>query len=296
MCGDGKARILEFLSTRQTARDPADKRIENHLLKLWCNFHSLADNHFLDEFCSGNEETFYQRYWEMALGNHLLSLGCVVQSSGVGPDFKLSSKTQTIWVEAVTPNPGTGKNQIPPRTFGELRQVPSDEILLRWSSAFQAKCDKRNSYIKKGIIAETDPFIIAINSGLLDQPNSNGISQYPYALEVVYPIGSQQLSIPPDNPKIATSSLQYRPEIANANGSLVRTDIFLNQKFAGISGLLASTERPFDVPLKNQSELVFVHNHYAYSPISEGVLGVPVEYSIKPDRSSASFQICEQHF
>lgn len=288
-----EGRIREFVAGKYDPSNEKTHLIERHILNLWSQFSSLADSNFVGELCNGSDNTFYQRYWEMSLGCRFLDLGLEVKSANLGPDFELSVDGKTVWVEAIAPDIGSGKNKVPELIYGQVRSVPSNEILLRWTAAIEEKANRRVSYLESGVIDECDPFLIAINSSLLGPSGFHGISQYPCALEAVYPVGPQQVSFSKETLEVVSSDLQFRPKIKNVNGAEVATHRFLQPEYSGISGLIASNEKPYDPPLNGQMPLIVVHNQNAHAPIRSEILGADIEYSVVRIGKTDTYQIIE---
>jgi type I restriction enzyme S subunit len=105
-------------------------------------------------------------------------------------------------------------------------------------------------------------------------PLNHGISQFPYALEAVYPAGPLAITINRATGKATDSYISNRTSITNANGQPVPTTVFLEQKNAGVSAVIAySRDRSKDVLLP----LDVVHNHFASAPLPNKILGPEVE-------------------
>ena len=161
----------------------------------------------------------------MVLARHLIEQGFDIQSNDPGPDFSFEIDGKNVWIEAIAPEP-TGL----PEEWIEARGVivvPYDQILLRWTNALSVKEKKFLEYRDKGIIQNNDVCVIAINGHLLREPR--GISQLPYAVEAVFPIGPLAVSF---NKRTSERSDLYNSErwsVRKPSGADVPTDLFLNQ-------------------------------------------------------------------
>jgi hypothetical protein len=96
-------RVLGFLD-RTYAQRP---RYKASLVTLWQKYLELElpNAHFVSEFTSGKKPIVFQRSWEMMLARHLDALGYELSTSDEGPDLYFEHEGQTIWVEAVSPEP-----------------------------------------------------------------------------------------------------------------------------------------------------------------------------------------------
>ena len=91
--------------------------------------------------------------------------------------------------------PGDWLEHPKPNEF-KTGDVPHTEVLLRWTAALKAKCDKLDIDLKKKIIGENDAYVIAINGCQLGAFALNhGVSRYPYAVEAVYALGPVAIPI-----------------------------------------------------------------------------------------------------
>ncbi len=291
-------------------KEEARNKLISFITQLWGKFSAakLADSHFIAEFTSGNKQKLVERYWEMLLGVRLLEAGLKPESKNEGPDFMLRTDDGgPIWIEAVCPTAGDGKNRIP--GYGDdnwskdkhgrpvVRQVPNEQINLRWTAAIKEKIDKRKKYIDDKKIDENDRYVIAVNSGNLGNLTDGfyGISQYPRALEVVFALGCQKFTISRETGDIVHRSVDYLPNIPNANNACVPTDSFLDKEYKGISGILACHSHPFfsntcgSGPIVG--EYIYVINPNAFSPINRGILPVDLDYWIETSVEDGNFSI-----
>ena len=72
----------------------------------------------------------------------------------------------------------------------------------------------------------------------------DGISQFPVAVETVYPIGPKQIHIIRETLEVVGQDLAYRPEVIKANNSPVPTNLFLEPAHSTISAILAFHKKP----------------------------------------------------
>lgn len=272
--------IDTFLQGRYAGAGERGDAVRSLLLRLWSNFSVHADPHFVTELCSGDESRFAQRVWEMVLADRLVSAGFHISSAAEGPDLLVQKDGKKVWVEAVVPDVGDGVNRLPesylhPRDF-EVVDVPHQQILLRWTAAIREKHRKYQLYLKNGIVQPNDPYVVAVNSCLLGSYGFDGISQFPVAVEAVFPLGPLQVTINRQTLERTGQGHSYRASVLNANNAEVPTDIFTDRGHAGISAVLAAHIHPHDP--SHPSAWVLVHNPLGTAPVLEGWFGLGDEY------------------
>ena len=135
-------------------------------------------------------------------------------------------------------------------------------------------------YLEKGVVGEDDSYVIAVNGRLLRRngfPQLFGISQFPFAVEAVFPVGPIQVSIDLRTNEISGSAYQHRPFVINKNGSSVPTSIFLDPAYRKISAIWAMDIDECEV-IGNTQYLEVVHNPNATQPIPSRLLPASAEY------------------
>jgi type I restriction enzyme S subunit len=160
--------------------------------------------------------------------------------------------------------------------------------LLRWTSAIKAKAEaligssdgKQAGYIKSGLVASDDAYVIAVNGCLLRGgrfPTLFGISQFPFAAEAVFPIGPYQLRIDRETLEVVDRGHQHRPYVLNKNGARVPAYTFLDPRFNRISAIWA-VDLDGGSAIGNSEPMVVVHNPNATSRVPLGFLPADDEY------------------
>jgi len=271
--------IAEFISKRYAcAREDESQAVQQRLLAMWDRFAPHADGSFVEEFCSGDDSKFHQRYWEMLLAEHLEHCGFTISSAEEGPDLRAVKDGEVYWFEAVVPDVGTGANRLPDGYLhSDFSSVPHEAILLRWTAAIKEKCTKYAAYRKKGIVAASEPCVIAVNSCLLGVTGFDGISQYPAAVDAVVPVGPFQITIDRVTLQQTGHGHQFRPSVLNANRKDVPTNVFLRPESAAISAIFAMHESPDRISSRTD-RVVMVHNPLAQNPIRPNTLYARAEY------------------
>jgi hypothetical protein len=250
------------------------------LVALWEKYLALGlpNAHFVSEFTSGKKEVIFERAWEMMIARHLDAQGHHLTTSDEGPDFRFEQNGLIVWVEAVSPEPkGLPDDwlQKPKPNEFKVGDVPHKEILLRWTAAIKAKWEKLNVYIEKKIVGENDAYVIAVNGCQLGAfPLHHGVSRYPYAVEAVYALGPQAISINKETGKVVKSFVTQRTAVETAKGASVPTSLFLDPKYSSVSAIIACSMDRSNEP---NLPLDVVHNYLARVRIPERILGTAGE-------------------
>jgi hypothetical protein len=234
---------------------------------------------------SGDDGSFWAHIWEAMLYRHLTNLGCELRRDRVkkagqgGPDFGVLHDGRTIWIEAVVPAPvDIPREYLTPLKSGEVefRRVPLEEMLLRWTAVLKKKRDKLRRYRDKGIIAEQDCTVVAINDCQLSdyRPFDISSSGFPFAVEAVFPVGPRAAPITPDGRPAGEVAPTIRDVIRNRNKAEVSTKNLPDPAYANISAILGSSSRDM---LDGNLPLTLVHNPLATTSLPRGILGAKRE-------------------
>jgi hypothetical protein len=239
----------------------SDERAEPRALRtrfeeMWAVYEPYADPHFLIEF----HKVTNARYWEMYLTCAFIAAGLSVDSSPEGPDILVTRDGARIWVEAVEATQGAESSADRTLEFGNdvVFDYPEEQILLRYRNAIEAKHEKLKRYLENGIVQPEDAYVIAVNSGLI--PYAFMTEEPPRIANAVYPMGAIQAHVSTETGELLSVDSAYRPTIAKASGSTVSTDVFLDEAYAGISGVIYSGANAWNMPSSMGSDLALVHN------------------------------------
>lgn len=258
----------------------------------------------IKEGLAGETQKFCACLWEAMLYRHFKRLGfgfrCDYQraSGQNGPDLGLTRDSRTVWIEAIVPKPEGVPDEWRNPEAGVAHSFGSDTfgaIRLRWTAAVWDKLKQLNERIVNGIVSKQDEYIVAVNSCMLHQMEGEdfGLSQLPYAIEAVLPIGPLVAHVPCPNLGAGTedtqaeAALSWQCEIKKSNGSVVRTDSFLDENYSRISALIACSRVSM---LDGNAYLIVVHNPLARNPLGLGRLGAHVEYTVE-NISADSFDL-----
>ena len=254
---------------------------------------------------------FFPAFWELDLANSMLENGVALVEKTVskGPDLVCRS-TPNVYVEAIVTTPGdpTHPDSVP-SIFNEVTwDVPHDQFILRLRNAIEVKTEKRNEYLKKGILGETDPYVIAINSAPID--SSRLEMSLPDILRAVLPFGDEYVTIDVPSGNSVGGGFHHRPEILKTKRlpddptrtspdhppesatrlppekSPVSTTVFQDPKYDGVSAVLFSCCDEVNRPNVPGAELTLIRNPRATkSPIPENFFCFGREYVVNADQS-----------
>jgi hypothetical protein len=285
--------ITDFL--RQRFPDP---ELSDHYIELIREYleSGLAPPNIAAEITVG-DRGLYAHIWEAMLYRHLRSRGFAFRQGNVrkagqrGPDFGIVHQEQTIWIEAIVASPeGIPADYLRPPAVGEFKagSFPHEEILLRWTSALRDKRAKLQSYVEDAVIANTECTVIAINgcrtTGL---GYDNGITQLPFAVEAVFPVGPLAVRVDPNSGRIVGDAFHTaRYIIEKPNGTRVPTDSFLNPEYANVSAILGCGRSHMRYGLA----LAIVHNPLATIPLPPGILAADKEYVVDDEGEAYSLR------
>jgi hypothetical protein len=255
--------------------DPVLEPQRIYLEDLWTKFQPYADRTFFHDMALN----FYARYWELALGCEFLHQGFeLVPASarpGTGPDLCVSHEGRHIWVEAISPTKGQGKDAV---EFSEGRSgwVPEESIVLRYRSGIEEKFAKYERYLDAGVIAPNDSYVVAVCGKRI--PAGTWEYELPYALQAVLPFGPLSMTLRADTLEVLHTGYAHRPSIAKQSGNQVTTTVFLDSRYAGLSAVVSSRPDVFDM---KRPYLQLLYNPQASSPIPRPFLAVGREWWVE---------------
>ena len=262
-----------YMSLRDRAELERDRVLVEH---FWSAYWPYAD----ETFYSDLPRDFFARFWEMDLSCTLLELGCTLRErSDSGPDVCVEGKDGPVWLEAVAPRAGLGRNTAPELapdvkghefTDDDRGGVPGfGAVILRYRNAIEEKRSKYEHYLDRGIVRERESFVIALN-GLRVPGSIVDDDDVPTILKAVYPLGAPRWHFNFTKGEVTDIGPNYRGGIKTAAGSEVATDVFLQEMYAGISGVLFARQDVYNRPAREGAGLVLVHNREASSPLERG--------------------------
>ncbi|MCA3503480.1 MAG: hypothetical protein IOD05_09580 [Rhodobacter sp.] len=280
------------LSERYTGSSD-EKSALRHAVISACSEHfevGLGDDHLAERLCDKSENVYWQALSEVMIALQIRRNGITPVHSRSGPDFLIEFKGQRVWIEVICPEPNGIPSDWTVFESGRVNPVPHEAILLRWTSAIKEKSEKligsrsnlAGGYLKKGIVQESDAYVIAVNGRLLRSsfPSLVGVSQFPFAVEAVLPVGPLEIKIDRETMEPTRFGNQFRNRVPKANGAEVPTDVFLDPWFAPVSAIWA-TDMDESMILGRQIPMSVVHNPLAKNPLFQGLLPAQDEYVAK---------------
>jgi hypothetical protein len=253
----------------------------------------LADAKYETELTCGSDGKFWSCISEALIFDRIAHLPRPPRTNiGEGPDFLLTDGSTRVWVEVICPEPIGIPTEWLQINVNQAGSVPHQQILLRWTSAIKDKTDKlvgnvdRNvrGYLQSGIVAEDDAYVICVNGCRLRHgPFSAlfGVSQFPYAVEAVFPVGPFQLHIDRRSLKSVGHGYQERLRIPKPNGASVPTLAFLDPRYKHVSAVWA-VDFNGGGSIGNHQPSALVYNPNAARPLPRGFLPSGLEYIATP--------------
>lgn len=265
----------EYNVIRDEPRFSQDKAF---IEEMWSEYKQYADKHFLSE----SRKNFKQRIWEMYLTCSLIAKGFSITSADKGPDILISKEGVVIWIEAVAPKAGTGNDAVTELQPQTIRDVPDDQIKLRYRSAIEEKYNiKYKKYLLDKIVKPNDCYIIAINGSAI--PSARREIEIPRIIRSVLPFGNETLRINVEESEVLDRYYQYQDQVSKVSGSSVSTDIFLNHQYDGISAVLYSCVGvdSLNSPQELGDDFVLLHNPLAKNKLERGLIKLGREYWVE---------------
>jgi len=231
--------------------------------ELWSRYGGLEDPHFR----SDAQAHFLERFWEMYLAVSFMERGLTPTRAGdAGPEFWCKHQGQKIWVEAVAPGPGTGEDRVEEPEIGVATDVPTEKIVLRFTSAV---AEKRRRYLaanESGLVDQSAAYVLGINSrGIPHAPFGNTL---PFFVQALLPIGAPTLVIDRTTGKAVDAYYALRETVQKAAGTPISTSTFLDPDSAFISAVLHSGVDCVNRPAALGDDFCVLHNPGASRPLA----------------------------
>lgn len=259
--------------------DPALEDARKFVEELWQEYEPYAEPGFLED----TKRHFHQKIWEMYLACVFLKnrFQLPKKTKKEGPDICLLGYPEKIWIEAIAPGSGTGADAVPGYKHGVAFSTPEDKILLRFTHAIKTKYDQYQEGLKKGIINENEPYIIAVNGGGVC--HSVPEKEVPYIVRSLFPYGNQVIVFDKKSRKPVDSFHEYRDTINKINGEPVQTNFFEDRTYSGISAVIYSYSNVVIHPKKIGIEIHFVRNPLAENKLPHGIFRFGREWWVEND-------------
>jgi type I restriction enzyme S subunit len=255
--------------------------------ELWREYEPYADKN-----CRSDAQNhFLQRFWEMYVCVVFLRKGfAVTKASDDGPEFHITIDDQRVWIEAVAPNPGDGADHVPEMNHGkvceafvtieaceacetfetceafEAYEVPFEKIILRYTSALLDKLRKYKQDCQKGIILETDLYVIALNSRNI--PHAPYERTLPYHVHAFLPFGNYTVGFDTESSEITDSFYRHQDSVDKLNEVSISKQPFLEDEYNGISAVIHSAVDCANGPSELGADFDILYNPLAKNPLS----------------------------
>lgn len=265
-----------------------DPDIANYLTPMVARFaqSDYRDRHFLDEFGSGDLGKLASRIWEAMLYGRFQDLGWDMASEDKGPDFMVDGR---IYIEAVAAQPADAAKGGLPQEWQDggtnaAGIVPTDQMLLRWTSVIKAKRDGYLKCLEQEAVDPNLPFVIAVNACRLGG-DTHGIGGVPLAAMAVLPFGSPQAVVDVHTgQQLSSWQLSWQDAVLKTNGEEIPTDSFLQEDYRCISAIVGCSgfyAFPNDRDkFCGQPPYYVIHNPLAANPLPQPWLPGAIEYAV----------------
>jgi hypothetical protein len=253
-----------------------------YLDAAWATFREHADPEFATEFRRPGQ--FQGRAWELRIAWTLRDIGLDFSGPKPGPDFAVSVKGRTVFLEAIAPQSTQEltANYEAATKFGAV--VPDRQIILRYTSAIEEKMRKLFAYRSKGIVQPHEPYVIALSGANIRQ---SSIEEWPFPriLKPLFGIGEAYVSVPVGGHGESTTGIHRREQMTTANGGSVSCGLFLQNGHRDLSAVVFT---PWDIKNRPESngrppgsDFVVVHNPHSANPIPEGMIPRGTEWNAR---------------
>jgi len=148
-------------------------------------------------------------------------------------------------------------------------------LTLRLTNSIKAKRDKREQYLRAGVITDEDPFVIALNAGGVDFSRID--VDPPRVIGCLFGIGDFSITINPETHELVHAGHQVRTEVHKAGGAPVGHALFADSGYNGISAVIYSCNTPFNLTDDRELQLVAL-NPIAKNPVDQAALPVRKMY------------------
>lgn len=245
-----------------------------HCEALWQRFKPYADDHFLEEI----RRQFHPRFWEMYLAVAFLERGFTLhRHKDGGAEFGIDISGRRYWFDAIAPTQGIGADAVPQMEGGGW--VPTQQIILRYTSAVTTKRDKWRSDLEKGRVSLSDGFIVAVNDRSIRWAFLG--AEMPYIVKALYGIGDLAVAISTQTLQVVESKHQPRPAIAKASGVSVSSRAFVANECPEVSAVLYGYDNAANYTARPGDAFMVLHNHEPTVPLPLHSLQFSREYWVE---------------
>ncbi len=182
-----------------------------------------------------------------------------------GPEFFVELDGRRVWIEAIAPRGGHGPDKVLEFPPGTAFNVPTEQVLLRYTHALAEKRTKYLRDVEKGIVRSDDSYVVAINCREIPHARYGGV--IPYALQAFLPFGPLTADYDLQTGKIINRYFTKRESISKLKGTKIPTTAFLDPSYACISAIIHSAVDAANAPVVFGEDLFILHNPIASRPI-----------------------------
>ena len=222
--------------------------------------------HFLTRF---RGRRFHSAAWELYLRRVLLDVGLPLEkTASAGPDVCTVIDGRRTWIEATTVEPGEPNLADSVVTRGATERgfslFPVEQLILRLTNTLDSKLEQVRGWIDRDIVQSGDAMVLALNYGTILDADLHD-HEVPALIQAVFAVGTPVWIVPVGRGAAHEIETVIPPRhlVAKANGSPVRTDLFLRPESACITGLLYARQLVWNLRWDARRDLGYVHNPIA---------------------------------
>ncbi|PJZ64074.1 hypothetical protein CH371_20075 [Leptospira wolffii] len=219
-----------------TRDDEYRKDIKQIIQGVWNDLiesNLIGDN--IEKFVKDAQKNFHGAIWQLELTYLLKQKYSLVLPKEEGPDIIIEEAGERIIIDCVSSNI-SGENKIE-TLVGQVQILDKDKRKLRVIESITKKYIAYKKWVKKGIVTESDKFLIAVDTSNIPEGSLVGYPDMNIMETVLSGAGDHFFVY---NFETGDVTIQYdkQKEIKKKNGSLVTTNLFENQEFSDISGIV----------------------------------------------------------
>ena len=252
------------------------QEVRTAIEEMWKKYNPLCPD---PDFLSQAKEDFISCTWQMHLTILLIDQGFNIKKPPKnGPDNCLIIDNKHCWIEGVAPTAGDGPDAVQVRKIDTL---PEEKIILRFLSSIENKMAQYRDWLSKGIVSQSEPFIIAGNGGKIPLAYLHLKGEPSFIEKAVFPIGNRQFHLALNSGEIINESYAKRESILKTSGTEIPTTLFIDNDYQGITAVMFSPHWIADSWNRYGSDIETVHNFSAKNPIPLGIFNLVSKSGLK---------------
>lgn len=195
----------------------------------------------------------------------------------------------------------SNQNSLTKPELGKVTTYPEEKVILRLTSAFDAKAEKARYDINKGLISSDQSIIICISGGGMEQRfpmyEEGG---YPQIAKAVLPLGNLVFWIDRESKEVTSREYKYRESVTKATitgEKGIKTEYFLDECYSHISAVIYSWVNVWNPVSKDNwgQDFYLIHNPFAKNKLPAGAIPCGQEFIVSANETSFSMHPVVNH-